>query len=65
MMEDTYQIRYWKRPGDNAYRVVVQDMHTYHYVEDMEVYANHDTLDEVLAEMKSKYNPSHLCEVCY
>lgn len=67
MMNDTYQIKYYRNPnpGKNSYRIIVQNMHTYEYLEDKEIYADKTILDEVLTEMKSKYNPSHLCEVCY
>lgn len=66
-MSDSYQIKYYRdpHPGKNSFRVVVQNMHTYEYLEDREIYADRDVLEKVISELKGKYNPHHVCEVCY
>lgn len=66
-MSTSYQIKYYRdpRPGKNSFRVVVQNMYTYEYLEDKEVYAERDSLNRVLSDLRNKYVPNHVCEVCY
>ena len=55
---------YYKLYGSNDYRIRIQNTKTYKYIVD-NVFKDIDDIDQMLTSLKSKYQPSYLCEVKY
>ena len=57
-------IGYYKKPADPYYRVYVQDMSGYEYLEDFTVSEN-DSIMDIISNLKKKYPNSNVCEFKY